>query len=140
MVVLVVPRGKIKLDFVLLHRASTIISLKGYTGFKVNKSLLVRKQLAGGISSVRWPIFRTKSSNVAVEKNKCTYSKRVGKNHFSKKVHIWAMWLQIMWQFCTLAYVICVRKPVYPSKFAVLHRLRPDIFAVLLILLYTSLV
>ena len=101
----------------LLSRASTIKSLKGYTGFKVNKPFRERKQLPDGISAVRWPIFRTKCSNVSVEKSKCINSKKVEKKSFIKKVHIWAVSLQIMWQFCPLAYVICVRKPVNPSKF-----------------------
>ena len=120
------PRGKIKLNFVLLSRVSTIISVKGYTGFNVNKPLRERKQLADGISAVRWPIFRTKSSNVAVEKNKCTYSKKVGKRKSKygpcayKSCGNSVLWL--------LLYVF--ENQFIPPNFAVLHRLQPDIFAV----------
>ena len=77
------PRGKIKLNFVLLSRASTIISVKGR--FLCKQPLRERKQLADGISAVIWPIFQTKSSNVAVEKNKCTYSNKVEKKSFIKE-------------------------------------------------------
>ena len=123
----------------LLSRASTIISVKGYTGFKVNKPLRERKQLADGISAVKWPIFQTKSSYVAVEKNKCTYSKKVEKIIYQRKCIYGSCAYKSCGNSVLLLMLFVFVNQFIPPNFAVLHRLRPVKFAVPLILLYSSL-
>ena len=82
------------------------------------------------ISAVRWPIFRTKSSNVKKEEKRIIYQRKCIYGPCAYK----SCGNSVLW----LMLYIFVNQFI-PPNFAVLHRLRPAKFAVPRILLYTSL-